>query len=448
MNVCDPSPAIPFGRYRARVMRGIEYEFFEADLDLRKDVGDVVLRAPLVRAFNPEGTLAADLHVHANRSNDSLVLPGLRVLSEVSAGIQVIGSSDHNSNGDFDNDIDALGMRRWVASIAGNEVSIGLGHFNLFPVEVDRTKAGGGAIDATDKSARQLFDFVRTLPRRPLIQVNHPRYRWAAYFDSYGWNGQSWPPPMPLDFDSIEILPGVNAYRVAGDERQEEMIRDFYTMARNGVFVTAIGSSDTHHLSGVLAGIPRSYVYVDDPRTELFDEEAFLDALRRRRVVATSGPWLEVKAMDAGPGETAKATGGQVLVRIALRQASFVHADRIRVWVGGDLRYELQIADGATSFDWAASIPVGPGDTWIGVDATGDISLPIEISGDDLWEHDRGGMKPTALINPILIDTDGDGRIALPSAKPLGRIVDVPPPPRPGASEHCGCSEYVPPRAR
>jgi len=112
-------------------------------------------------------------------------------------------------------------------------------------------------------------------------------------------------------------------------------------------------------------------------------------------------------------------------------------------WIGGEVRYVLQVPEGATRFDWTSDEPVGATDTWIGVDAAGDIALPIEITGDDLWQLDRGGMKPRALINPILVDADGDGAISLAGAQPLGKPMDVWPVSRPaveGAVGHCGCS--------
>ena len=68
----------------------------------------VELAIPLERAWTPHGTLAADLHVHAHASNDSLMPNPQRVIAQVAAGIQVIGLSDHNANGDLDAEIHEL----------------------------------------------------------------------------------------------------------------------------------------------------------------------------------------------------------------------------------------------------------------------------------------------------------------------------------------------------
>jgi hypothetical protein len=57
-----------------------------------------------------------------------------------------------------------------------------------------------------------LLAWARALPGRPLIQINHPRFRVYALFDNTGWNGVSWPPPFPLDFDAVEVLAGHTAF--------------------------------------------------------------------------------------------------------------------------------------------------------------------------------------------------------------------------------------------
>ena len=43
-----------------------------------------------------------------------------RVIAQLAAGIQVVALTDHNTNGDLDADIAALGAEDRIASIAGN----------------------------------------------------------------------------------------------------------------------------------------------------------------------------------------------------------------------------------------------------------------------------------------------------------------------------------------
>jgi hypothetical protein len=405
---CDTVPAIPYGRYRLEVVRDAEHELWSASVDLSPNRGRVVVDAPLQRAFSTTNAtdvwVTADLHVHAEGSPDSHVPRPVRVISEAAAGITVIGSSDHNRNGDFQDEIAELHMEPFVASLPGNEVSVGVGHFNVFPAFVDRAHERGGApavANLSRMSARALFAQVHGWPGRPLVQVNHARLGFAAYFDQAGWNGTSWPPPMPVEFDAIEVLNGFLAYSQAADRKLERQVGDFYTLYRHGALVTPLGNSDTHGLNLILAGFPRSYVRVRDARTQPFDSVGFIEALRGRHTVATTGPWLDVRAGTAGPGDAVRSQGGTVALSVTLRQASFVRAARIRIRVGDAIWKTVAVPAGATRFNWRGAVPTA-GSTFIGVEAAGDEPLPPELVGEYL--NSKGGMVPFALASPILVD--------------------------------------------
>jgi hypothetical protein len=177
------------------------------------------------------------------------------------------------------------------------------------------------------------------------------------------------------------------------------------------MWVTGVGTSDVHHLSGVLDGVARTYVLVDDARTEPFDEAGFLAAVRARRAIATTGPWLDVEVAAAaggadgsgGPGQTVRAPDGRVNVDVELAQANFVHADHVRVLVGGLVVHTEPIAPGAQRLRFTVPLTVHP-PTWIGVDAGGDEPLPVEQTGTYQLEKGRRGVTPFAIINPIRVE--------------------------------------------
>lgn len=419
-----PSPAIPYGRYRVWAWRGIEYERWEGVVDLSADRGRVELAIPLERAWTPHGTLAADLHVHAYASNDSTVPNPQRVIAQAAAGVQVVALSDHNTHGDLDAEISALGLDDVIASIASNELTSEQLHVGVYPVQIvpGAPRGGAPAPEAVAKlSTQRLFDVARLLPGRPVIQVNHPRFRVTALYDGAGWNGTSWPPPFPLSFDAVEVLSGYTAFNVAGDRRFDDGVRDFYTFIDHGRLITPLGNSDTHDLNWVLDGTTRNYVFVDDPRTRPFDEAAFIAAIRARRVVATSGPWLDIEAAPAkgaptvGPGQSLIASGGAVWLDVTVSQARFVRTEWIRITVGGPsgprLAHTVEVPPDVRTHQWAGAIEVGTADTWIGITADGDSPMPRELTGtyqQDRWN--RPGVTPFALASPILVDADGDGR--------------------------------------
>ena len=417
-DACAPSPAIPYGRYKVWAWRGVEYEKWEGEVDLSAKRGRVALAIPLTRAWTPHGTLAADLHVHAQASNDSTLPNPQRVIAQAAAGIQVVGLSDHNASGDLDLEIEQLGLDDVIASIAGNELTSEQLHVNVYPITVDKTASRGGSPPAADLAkldAAALFGVARTMPGdKPIVQLNHPRFRYTALYDATRWDGVAWPPPFSLDYDAVEVLAGYSAFNMTGDRRFDESARDYFTFVDHGRLITPVGNSDTHDLNWVLDGTARTYVFVDDPKTKPFDEAAFIAALRARRVVATTGPWLDVevaaKQGDAtvGPGQSLRARG-KVFVDIELSQAGFVHADKLDITIGtpegprvvhtsSDKRVQMEIEVGTT-------------DTWLAVTAGGDTPMPKEITGtyqQDKWK--RPGVTPFAIAAPILIDADGDGR--------------------------------------
>ncbi|MDQ3366034.1 MAG: CehA/McbA family metallohydrolase, partial [Myxococcota bacterium] len=422
-DACAPSPAIPYGRYQLWAWRGIEFERFEAEVDLRANRGRVEVAIPLTRAWTPHGTLAADLHVHAAASNDSTVPNPQRVIAQAAAGVQVVGLSDHNTSGDLDVEIEQLGLGDVIASIAANELTSEQVHMNVYPVPVDRRAPRGGSppeAQLVRATAEQMLAIARAIPGDPIVQLNHPRFRVTALYDGTGWDGVRWPPPFPTSFDAVEVLAGYSAFNTAGDRRFDDSVRDFYTFIDHGRLITPLGNSDTHDLNWVLDGTARTYVFVDDPRTRPFDEAGFIAALRARRVVATTGPWLDVEvaaargdAATVGPGQSLRARG-TVWLDVTISQARFVKTERIRITVGTatgpQLVHTVDVPPDVATHHWAGPIAVGDADTWVGITADGDTALPKELTGtyqQDRWQ--RPGVTPFAIASPILIDADADG---------------------------------------
>jgi hypothetical protein len=414
---CEPSPAIPYGKYLAVAWRGPEHQIWDGEVDLGAGRGRVATTIALQRVARPEGVLAADLHVHALASNDSLVPHASRVVAQAAAGIQVIGLADHNQAGDLDDAIRALALDGVVASIASNELS-GEMHVGVYPWPAGyRTDPADPAVLET-KTIDELFAIARAVPGAPVVQLHHPRLRWAALYDDTGWDGVSWPPPFPLAFDAVEVLSGDTTYNAAADRPLDRSIDDFYALIDHGFLVTAVGNSDTHHLNGIRDGVTRNYVHVTAPRVAPFDEAAFVDAIRRRAVWTTSGPILDVLVRSAnpysgvGPGG-ALAADGTAFVEIVLVQADWVVTDTVRVRAGGAggpvIVKELPVKRGQARSTWTVEVPLGTKDTWIGVDAIGDTALPALVTGSYLGEDNRGGGMPAALINPVLVDVDRDG---------------------------------------
>ena len=422
---CTPSPAIPYGRYRVIAWRGIDFERWEGEVDLSAERGRVELAIELERAWTAPGTLAADLHVHARASNDSTMPDEQRVLAQVAAGIQVSAATNHDVPASFEEAIRALGLEHAIAALPAIELSADALHVNAYPVPLAPPPAVPPASEIRGADAARLFALARGLAPAgtpaPIVQLNHPRFRVTALYDGARWDGRSWPPPFPPGFDAVEVINGFTAFNAPGDRRLDDSVRDLHTLVDHGWLVAPVGNSDTHDFNWVHDGLARTLVVVPDARTAPFDAAAFTAAIRARRTVATTCPWLEVAASPreggalAGPGEVVAAEAGAVWLRVTVARARFCRVDRLAIAIGtpagpSEVRTVPVPAD-ERAFTWSGAVEVGPADTWIGVTAAGDAPLPIEQTGTyqpDKWR--RAGNTPFAVASPVLVDADGDGR--------------------------------------
>jgi hypothetical protein len=453
----DRREVIPFGRYIIVAARGIEYDLTTAFVDLEPGRGEISLDLPLNRVVDTRGYLAADMHIHSGSPDgkagmgswDSLVTPEDRVKTEVAAGIEVLVSSDHNYLTDLGVPIAALwpGQTPPVAAIVGNEASASFGHFNAMPLAIDAANLQtGGAFSGGElqlMSPKQLFDRLHTLPTAPMIQLNHPRLTFAAYFNdktSCDWHDLGHLPPCSLDFDAIEVLNGWLA--CAG--KVHETLDDWYAMMRFGATVTATGNSDTHGSSEIEAGFPRTYVRVPDDDVTRFDEKEFIAALRNRRAVATTGPFLTLRAGAESEGNQIEPTNGQVVVSLRMQAPSWVKVDVIRLLVDGHAikTWNVPVNEGvpASLFEINDERVTVAHDVAITAEAEGATPLPAWMVGDFLLDPvlvnicgnpARPGMIPFAVTNPLFVDADGDGifRASMVAARAAAlRDTWVPPP--------------------
>jgi hypothetical protein len=400
-DLCSPTPAIPYGTYKVWAWRGLEYERWEGQVELGAGRGTVALKIPLERAWTPRGALAADLHVHAHASNDSGMPDTQRVAAQAAAGIQVIGLSNHNTSGDASAAIRALGLEAVIWSIPSNEITSEMMHAGIYPA----TGPAPPADKVVTADPKTLLAMLRALPDHPIIQINHPRFRYQSLFDTTHWDGTSWPPPFPTDFDAMEVVAGYAAFNAPGDRRLDDALRDFYTLVDHGHPIAPTGGSDTHDFNWVLDGTARTYVFTDS-------RNDFISAIRARRTEATSGPFLDVAvspkqgAPAVGPGQFVAADHGNVWVDVTVSQTRWMHVTKLSIR-SGTTTQDIDVAPGRT-FHYAGAVAVD-GDSFIGVSAEGDDALPLELTGTyqrDKWMH--AGVTPLAVISPILVDTDGD----------------------------------------
>jgi hypothetical protein len=379
----------------------------------------------------PGPWLSADLHVHSGLSDDSALPVRPRIAAFAAEGADVIVSTEHDQVSDYAPLIRSMGLADRMASIVGSEITstvkseqapFTIGHSNAFPLVPRRDEYRNGAPDGESRRIRTLLAELRALPSEPLLQLNHPRAGavdagLGSYFSHLAVPGEPFDPTMPLehganaalsekdpvtglrdlDYHAIELLNGSSMarYRIAR--------ADWFSLLLQGEFKTGTGNSDSHDLETIVA-LPRNYVAYTGPKGSELDEPRFMASLRAGQLYVSTGPLLDVRLGDSGPGETFR--GSQGVLFIEVRAAPWVPVDEARVFVDGALHSRHLIRSGEP-----LSLPL---------DFLTDGFVSVEIEGTtkgeraEIYRAVAPGFTPFAFTNPIRVDHDSDGQWAVP----------------------------------
>ena len=411
---------LPPGRYRVFATRGPEFSVTQAEIAVSAGAETMLEIAAPQRVLETPGWIAADLHVHADPSDDSTVPMRQRLSSFVAEGGEVIVSTDHDHISDYAPLIDALQLGDQVHSVVGLEVTSSVstpaapftaGHSNVFPLTRDPLAHRKGAIRSEGRRLREIIADARALPGDRLVQLNPAREPGQGAIAAEGAffthlsigkefdrtlpltspNNESLIEPDPetgvrdLDFDAMELLngPWLSRYRDLRD--------DWFSLLLQGTRVTATGNSDTHNLRWSPA-MPRNYVRVTDDAPAHFSETEFIRSLKAGESYVTTGPILDVTVTPPGPGEsTAQVTAN-------VRTAPWIDASTLRVFLNGQLVEERKILE---------SDPIE-----VELELQGDSFVIVEVEGEagEVYASLLPEFVPFAHTNPFYLDADGDGR--------------------------------------
>jgi hypothetical protein len=430
----DPAlVAVPAGRYRVLATRGLEFGVTETRLEVAAGETAQLSIEPPPRALDTPGWIAADLHVHAEPSDDSTFPLRRRLASFVAEGAEILVASDHDRITDYGPLIRELGLAGEMASVVGVEVTTTVhgsatpktaGHYNVFPMRRDPLAYRDGTPMHEDRRLRRVIADLRARDAGHLVQLNHPRggrrSRDSTFF-SHLSIGKALDPTLPLhrvpnralvepdpesglrdlDFDAMELLNGssMHAYR--------RVRADWLSLLLQGEFRAATANSDTH-TGHHAAALPRNYVRMPEDRVEAFDPRAFTEAVRAGHSFGTTGPFLEVDLDGAGPGEHHSGQRGEL--RVAVRAAPWVPVSKARVFANGVLVEERAIRAGAE-----LRVPLR-------FERDAFVTVEVEGEADETYAALAPRFTPFAFSNPIFVDADGDGAWSAPG-------LPIPPPP-------------------
>jgi hypothetical protein len=445
------------GRYRVIASRGFEHALDRAEVEVAGEGAEVRV-GPFrpARVIELDGIASADLHVHAEASDDSAVPNAARLADYLAEGVDVIVSSDHDHLGDFRPALAALGLEDRIHVIQGVEATSSapsrkapwsLGHSNAWPLRFDPTAHRKGAPPTQDRTLAELYAELRARYGARIVQLNHPLGKRRgerdeqAFLSHLGDVGSAVDPFVPLaapqnasllalapdghtraiDFDAIELM--------NGDSRElYRQVREvWHSLLRQGLRRTGTANSDTHGPDEP-AAYPRNYVYLSRDRAQ-WDAAAFDAALREGRLFGTNGPLVAAfTANGARMGDDVGAPDGRVRVELAIAAAPWVPVEEVRLLVNGDVVRRF------TELPGGASPPTLRLQQTVELVLERDAFLTLEAGAPldaepaawaaahpgDYTQVLAPGFVPTVFTNPIWVDADADGRFAAPGLPPRG----------------------------
>ena len=420
--------AVPPGRHRVVAVRGPEYASTEITIEARANEELTLELTPLPRVAPTPGWIAADFHVHSGESFDSGLPQERQIVAFAASGAEVLVATEHDRIVDPQPAIERAALGHALVSITGLEATAGyVGgetpdgtiHLNTFPMQPEPRTFRGGAVPRMEgRRLRDVLADLRAGPTKPFVQLNHPRSPFEDemgdnYFDHLSFGGAAFDPTLPLsevpnrilvdrspehggadlDYHGVELLNGPDMLRY------RKVRADWLSLLLQGERMTANANSDSHRL-GVVVGLPRTYVAMQDDALSAFDEEALLEALRAGRAWGSTGPLLDVRFEDSSIGDLHAGAAGTL--RVVVSGAPWIPIEEWRVYVNGELVHRAPITTGEPK-----ALPLA-------FERDAFVTVEVEGPAEGRYAEALPGFTPFAFTNPIFIDVDGNGRFDAP----------------------------------
>jgi hypothetical protein len=401
---------LPPGKYRVWAARGTEWSIDSCVLDTTTPGSEATL--VLRRELDTTGLVAADTHIHTlthSGHGDSSVEE--RMVTLAGEGVELAIATDHNHNTDYAPTQAVLGLDAYFTPVVGNEVTTPIGHFNAFPLHPEDEVPPHDLQDVV-----KLVEGIRARGAQAVI-LNHPRWpdhekgphgKIALDHDTGDWVG-TWACP----FDAVELI--------NSETREREpmlLFRDWFALLNRGERVFAVGSSDSHTVSGVV-GQGRTYVLssTDDP--------AAIDIGETSHNIAHGHSSISmgiIAELSSGGQSVMGETLSPTPLTVRITAPSWVRPRRVTVFANGQAIHRQALAPPErapldTTLDLPADLAYPSHDYW----------LVTVVEGDGVggrWWPQLNDYT-LAATNPVFIDQDGSGSYEDPRALAASLLRDL-----------------------
>ena len=425
---------VPAGHYYVYATRGPFASLDRREIDLGAgDEAAISLLTETLPDLVPAGTLSGDFHVHGGASYDSSIPDQDRVVSFLSAGVDVIIATDHDVVTSYADTLAALGVSGQIIVVPGVEQTPNIlwfdvpgqtfpktvGHFNFWPLAKDASKPRNGSPwDELREPGQMMEDMEPFFMGAGVRQMNHPWSDAKLGRDQGFLRMIEMDPRRPLTdegyFAGNVLLrtPGTTRRNIDVDV-QEVMTgasrRDWlryrtlwFSLLSQGVLHAGAANSDSHTLSIERVGYPRNLVFGGHDRAT-FDRDRFDADVRAGHMIGTNGPVLDVTIDDATGALhrpdvlTPFVPGPSATMTVSIATAPWIPVTEVRVFVNGALALTRDVTAALTGHNHfgiealRTQVPIAltdlalpAGDVWIVVEAGLHQELPPDDDNDGL----------------------------------------------------------------
>lgn len=414
------------GQYRVVVTHGIEYSHLAQEVTLEPGK-TVTVSGTLKRLVDTTGWVSADYHNHSTPSGDNTCGTDDRIINLAAEQIEFAPTTEHNRLYDWRPHIERLGLRDFIQTVPGLELTGSGAHLNSFPFKPEPFIQDNGApVWNKDPriSAITLREWQGAEPDR-WVQINHPDMvenfidRNADGSVDGGFEGLA----MMINgvetqnYAKSELLEG-RPFRITRDKLGKELVsyaREFIwlQMLNRGHRYSAMAVCDAHSVYGNGVGGWRMYLpsQSDDPPKIDWRENS--QHAKAGHSFLTTGPFMSVATEDgSGPGATIRNTN-KVKLRVKVQCTDWIDIDRVQVLVNGRARPEFNWTRAASASAFGSGVVKFEREIEIGLKE--DAHLIVVAAGEksDLsigyGTSGQAKITPFAYHNPIFVDVDGNG---------------------------------------
>jgi hypothetical protein len=401
--------SLPAGDYTIYAGRGFEYSIDSVQVLLVAGAG-IHKELTIRREVPTDGYVSCDTHVHTlTYSGHGDATIDERMLTLAGEGIELPIATDHNRHIDYDAVARKLGVRKYFTPVIGNEVTTSLGHFNIFPVAADARVP-----DFQLKDGNAVLDSIAERTGAKAIVLNHPRDVHSGFrpFGPERHNAAS----GENDADWLFRAHGVEL--VNSGAQQSDVLqtyRDWFALLNRGIFLTPVGSSDSHDVSRFIVGQGRTYIRCPDDRPDKIDVDDAVESFVAGRVLVSCGLLVDMTVNDEfGPGDMVPATA-ETRVAVRVLGPSWTTAAKVTLYANGIAIREAAIDDGSRGgVKWSGQ--------WKLPKLKQDVHLVAVATGPGITKLYWPIAKSYQPMSPVVerriigstgavwLDADGDGR--------------------------------------